>query len=105
MEISSSNSDDTPVPTNKSNDARNYNDRTTLLLPPVIIATGKIATGAMSNLLQKQNTCQQREKLINQGLTTQWHTHKGSFFISTNHCNKRTIMADQAEMCPQGLRL
>jgi hypothetical protein len=105
MEISSSNGDDTPMPTNMSNGAKNYNDRSTLLLPPVIIAMGNIVTGATSNLLQKQNKCQQKEKLINQGLTTQWHTLKGSFFIPANHWDERTVVADQVEICPQGLAL
>jgi hypothetical protein len=41
MEIIGFNGDNTPMPTNTSNDTRNYHDRTTLLLPPVIIATGK----------------------------------------------------------------
>jgi hypothetical protein len=93
------------MPTNMSNNARNQNDRTTLLLPPVIIATGNIATGATSNLLQKQTKCQKKEKLIYQGLTTQWHTHRGSIFIPTNNWDERTIMAKQVEMCHQGLAL
>ena len=66
MEISSSDRDNTPMPTNMSNNAMNHNDRTTLLLTPVIIATGNIAAGAISDLLQKQNKCQKKEMLINQ---------------------------------------
>jgi hypothetical protein len=105
VEISNSDGNNTPMPTNTSKNAENNNDRMTLLLPPVIIATGNIAKGATSNLLQKQNKCHCIEKLLNQGITTQWHTHKGSFFIPTNHCYKQTIVADHIKICPQGLAL
>jgi hypothetical protein len=51
IEISSSNGDDTPMPTNTSNNAEDNHDRTSLLLTPFIIETGNIATGATSDLL------------------------------------------------------
>ncbi len=70
MEISSSYGNNTPIPTSTINNVEDIHDRTTLILPPVIIATGNIATGATSNLLQKQNKCHHNEKLLNQVIAT-----------------------------------
>ncbi len=73
MEISNSSRDKAPIlaPTPGAEfigeDAEHV-----LLCPPIIKTTGKIATGATTNKLQKQNKLHRMETLLQQPILSQW---------------------------------
>ena len=81
------------------------NDEHILLRPPTIEATGKIATGATTPLLRKQNKIRRNEKLLKQPSSSQWQRHHGSTFLPEDHWNQRTRTSAPHEMAPQGLAL
>ena len=58
---------------------------TTLLLPPVIEATGLRATGATTDLLRKQNKHQQTLNLEQQRPASQWTIHQGHTLLREDH--------------------
>ena len=74
-----------------------------LLQPPVINATGEIATGATTKVLRKQNKQLRNNILQEQRINGQWTTHTGCTTINTNHWEGRTNTAEIREMAPQGL--
>ena len=49
-----------------------------LLHSPIIEATGKIATGATTLQLRKQNRFHRQETLLKQPVSSQWQRHQGS---------------------------
>jgi hypothetical protein len=80
-------------------------DKHTLLLPPIIEATGKIATGATTPQLRKQNKRNQTTTLLQQPLTLQWQLHNGTTILPNEHWEKRQKTSNEKEMAPQGLAL
>ena len=78
---------------------------TTLLLPPVIKATGLWATGATTDLLQKQNKHQRTVNLEQQRPVSQWTIHQGHTLLREDHWEEVRKTADAAQMAPQGLAL
>jgi hypothetical protein len=76
-----------------------------LLLPPVIEATGLLATGATTEVLRKQNKHQRIMALLRQPVASQWTIHKGNNILPTNHWGQLHKMADDLQMAPQGLAL
>lgn len=76
-----------------------------LLRPPIIHATGKIATGATTPQLRKQNKLHRQETLLTQPVTSQWHRHQGSTLVDDDHWDKREKTSAESEMAPQGRAL
>jgi hypothetical protein len=76
-----------------------------LLLPPIIVATDSLATGATTEVLRKQNKHHRNEALLGQPMGTQWTIHQGRTILPHNHWEKHTKTADDAQMAPQGLAL
>ncbi len=77
----------------------------TLLLPPIINATGAIATGATTKTLRKQNKIQLNKTLSKQDITSQWARHNGETILDLGHWEQRTKKAEVREMAPHGLAL
>ena len=80
-------------------------DEHILLRPPIIEATGKIATGATTPLLRKQNKIDRKENLLKQPISSQWQRHRGSTFLPEDHWDQRSKTSAPHEMAPQGLAL
>ena len=80
-------------------------DDNNLLRPPLINATGEIATGATTPQLRKQNKHHRQETLLTQPITSQWQRHQGSTLLDDDHWVKRIKMSADSEMAPQGLAL
>jgi hypothetical protein len=76
-----------------------------LLRPPIINATGKIATGATTKMLRKQNKLNRNAMLIEQPVTSQWQRHSGATFLPDCHWDQRIKTSEMREMAPQGLTL
>jgi len=76
-----------------------------LLHPPIINATGEIATGATMPQLQKQNKLHRQETLLTQPVTFQWHRHQGSTLLDDDHTDKCEKTSAESEMAPQGRAL
>jgi hypothetical protein len=76
-----------------------------LLLPPIIHATGKIATGATTPALRKQNKLQRNETLLTQPVNTQWVRHRGETMLENDHWYRCQKTSEAREMAPQGLAL
>ena len=74
-----------------------------LLDPPIINATRKIATGATTKQLRKQNKHFRNENLREQPIHGQWTRHVGDTALDDTHWERRTNTADEWEMAPQGL--
>ena len=77
----------------------------TLLRPPIIETTGRIATGATTPALRKQNKAQRSTTLLCQPATSQWTVHNGKTLLPEEHWNERKNAAEDREMSPQGLAL
>jgi len=76
-----------------------------LLLPPIIAATGEMATGATTEALRKQNKHQRTADLLSQHLHPQWTMHRGHTVLQENHWAAVRKTADDVQMAPQGLAL
>ena len=76
-----------------------------LPLPPIINATGQIATGATTHILQKQNKLHRNELLRAQPVKTQWEQHRGETLLPEEHWEHRQKTSEAREMAPQGLAL
>jgi hypothetical protein len=76
-----------------------------LLCPPVIEATGSIATGATTSALRKQNKVPRINTLLSQPTSSQWTVHHGNTILSEEHWDLRPNAAEVREMNPQGLAL
>ena len=74
-----------------------------LLDPPIINTTGKIATGATTTQLRKQNKLLRNNILREQPINCQWTRHEGDTTLDAAHWELRTNTADDREMAPQGL--
>ena len=74
-----------------------------LLDPPIINETRKIATGATTKQLRKQNKHFRNETLREQPIHGQWTRHVGDTALDDTHWERRTNTADEREMAPQGL--
>ena len=91
---------------NTPHQARTGNtDNNNLLCPPIINATGAIATGATTPQLRKQNKLHRQETLLTQPVTSQWQRHQGSTLLDDDHWDKRIKTSADSEMAPQGLAL
>ena len=77
----------------------------TLLRPPIIEATGKIATGATTPPRRKQNKAQRSTTLLYQPASSQWTVHNGKTLLPMEHWGDWKNAADDREMAPQGLAL
>ena len=75
----------------------------TLLDPPIINTTGKIATRATTKQLRKQNKLLHNATLREQPINGQWVRHEGKTFFGKEHWEQRTNTAEYREMAPQGL--
>ncbi len=75
----------------------------TLLDPPIINTTGKIATGATTKQLRKQNKLLRNATLREQLVSGQWVRHEGETFLDTAHWEQQTNTAECREVAPQGL--
>ena len=60
-----------------------------LLLPPIINATGQIATGATMHILRKQNKLHRNDLLRAQPVKTQWEQHRGETLLPEEHWEHR----------------
>jgi hypothetical protein len=80
-------------------------DNNSLLHPPIIEATGEIATGATKSQLRKQNKLHRQETLLKQPVSSQWQQHQGSTFLDKDNWDQRTKKLAEREMAPQGLAL
>ena len=89
----------------KSNMGVNEGDDHILLRPPIIEATGKIATGATTPMLRIQNKIHRNERLLQQLVTSQWQRHTGDTLLPREHWDQRTKTSAPREMAPQGLAL
>jgi len=74
-----------------------------LLDPPIINTTGKIATGATTTKLRKQNKLLRNDILRTQLINCQWTRHEGDTTLDEAHWELRTNTADDRQMAPQGL--
>ena len=74
-----------------------------LLHPPIINATGKIATGATTKQLRKQNKLTRNDILRGQPINGQWQQHEGDTALDPAHWELRSQTATGREMAPQGL--
>ncbi len=84
--------------------ADNWNKHV-LLRPLIIKATGKIATGATTSKLRKQNKLHRMNCLLQQPLVLQWERHNGATIIPGDHWDQQQKTSDAWEMAPQGLAL
>ena len=75
----------------------------TLLDPPIINTTGKIATGATTKQLRKQNKLLRNATLREQPVNRQWVQHEGETLLDKAHWEQRMNTAECREMAPQGL--
>ena len=73
-----------------------------LLRPPIIEATGKLATGATTPMLQKQKKIHHNERLSEQPVASQWQLHTGATLIPQEHLDQWTKTSALREMAPQG---
>ncbi len=76
-----------------------------LLRPPVIEATGNIATGATTPPLRKQNKFHRTNTLLYQQKSSQWTVHNGQTLLPEDHWDICPNTAEAREMAPQGLTL
>ncbi len=106
MEISDSsgNKKHPPEPTTRAGFIGGHAEHV-LLRPPIIKATGKIATGATRNKLQKQNKIHWTETLLRQQILSQWEMHNGATILPRDHLDHRDKTSAATEMAPQGLAL
>jgi hypothetical protein len=74
-------------------------------LPPVIEATGLLATGATTESLRKQNKYQRTEALLRQPITSQWKIHHGNTILPDDHWGQQSNTSEVPQMAPQGLAL
>ena len=83
----------------------NRGDNHILLRPPIIEATGKIATGATTPMLRKQNKIHRNKRLLEQPVASQWHLHAEDTLLPQEYWDQRTKTSALREMAPQGLAL
>jgi hypothetical protein len=76
----------------------------TLLHPPIIETTGRIATGATTPALRKQNKAQRNNILLSQPASSQWTLHHGKTLLPEDHWNDRKNAAEDREMSPHRVR-
>ena len=108
MEISTDDSTDVAAADNKrseQNTGDNGGGNHILLRPPFIEATGKIATGGTTPMLQKQNKIHRNKRLLEQPVASQWQHHTGDTLLLREHWGQRTKTSAPWEMAPQGLAL
>ncbi len=74
-----------------------------LLCPPIIKATGKIATGATTNKLQKQNKIHRMETLLRQPILLQWEMHNGATILPQDYWDHWDKMSPPPRWHPRGL--
>ncbi len=84
MDISTEDSTDWAVPLTDQTDT-DTGGNNSLLHPPIIGATGKIATGATTLQLRKQNRLHRQETLLQQPVSSQWQRHQGSTFLDEDY--------------------
>ena len=104
MDISTEDSTDRAVPLTDRTDM-DTGGNSSLLHPPIIEATGKIATGATTPQLHKQNRLHHQETLLQQPISSHWQRHQGNTFLDEEHWDQCTKTATEREMAPQGLAL
>ncbi len=104
MDISNTKDSTEAVPLTDQPDT-DTRDNNSLLHPPIIKATGKIATGATTSQLRKQNKLHRQETLLKQPVSSQWQRHQGSTFLDEDNWDQRTKKLAKREMMPQGLAL
>ena len=68
--------------------------------PPILLATGKFATGAETNRLRLQNKRRRHALQYAQIPTSFWTTHKGTEVLPLQESRPRTY---RNEMCPAGI--
>ncbi len=76
-----------------------------LLSPPIIVATGNIATGATTDKLRKQNRQYRDEALVQQSVVSQWSIHRGDTILAEDHWVRCINTAENSMMALQGLAL
>jgi hypothetical protein len=76
-----------------------------LLSPPITVATGNIATGAITDKLRKQNRQYRDEALAQQSVVSQWSIHRGDTILAEDHWVRCINTAENSEMALQGLAL
>ena len=74
MDISTKDSTDRAVPLTDRTDT-DTGGNNSLLHPPIIKATGRIATGATTPQLGKQNRLHRQKMLLQQPISSQWQRH------------------------------
>jgi hypothetical protein len=84
MDIRSEDSTDRAVPLTDQTDT-DMGGNNSLLHPLIIEATGKIATGATTPQLRKQNRLHRQEALLQQPISSQWQRHQGNTFLNEDH--------------------
>ena len=108
MDISTNDSRDMGAANQQRSDkitGDNGGDDHILLRPPIIEATGKLATGATTPMLRKQNKIHRNKKLSEQPVASQWQLHTGATLIPQEHWDQRTKTSALQEMALQGLAL
>jgi hypothetical protein len=112
MDISSSESDGDQCTSHRAGTAptgpppfTTNRDEHILLCPPVIKTMGRIATGATTPQLHKQNKIHWTNTLLNQPISLQWEVHNGATILPTDHWDNCRNVLDLREMAPQGLTL
>ena len=76
-----------------------------LLRPPIIETTRRIATGATTPALQKQNKAHWINTLLSQSASLKWTVHNDHTLLPEEHWDHRQNAAEDQEMSPQGLAL
>jgi hypothetical protein len=108
MDISDSSDEDAPPSLTMNTTTPTHsaiNKPINLLSPPIIVATGNIATLATTDTLCKQNRCHRDKALAQQLVVSQWIIHRGDTILPKDHWVKRRNTAEKSEMALQGLAL